>query len=110
LPSLANLVTRETVLVNKDIVLSAERYFETTKAQTEFEMVKIGDVFKTSSGGTPLRNKSEYYENGTIPWLKSGEVAQGYIYRAEEFITEEGLKDSSAKLFPVNSVLVAMYG
>jgi type I restriction enzyme M protein len=110
LPNLATLVLKETVLANKDIVLSAERYFETEKAQTEFEMIKIGDVFKTSSGGTPLRSKSEYYENGTIPWLKSGEVAQGYIYQAEEFITEEGLKNSSAKLFPVNSVLVAMYG
>lgn len=110
LPSLATLVAKETVLANKDIGLSSERYFETQKAQTEFEMVKIGDVFKTSSGGTPFRNKSEYYENGTIPWLKSGEVAQGYIYHAEEFITEEGLKNSSAKLFPINSVLVAMYG
>jgi restriction endonuclease S subunit len=50
------------------------------------------------------------HENGSIPWLKSGEVAQGYIYQAEEFITEEGLNNSSAKLFPINSVLVAMYG
>jgi type I restriction enzyme M protein len=110
LPSLATLVEKDTVLANKDIVLTAERYFEKQLSQTEFEIIKIGDVFKTSSGGTPLRNKSEYYENGSIPWLKSGEVAQGYIYQAEEFITEEGLKNSSAKLFPVNSVLVAMYG
>jgi type I restriction enzyme M protein len=110
LPSLATLVEKEIVLANKDVVLSAERYFEKAISQTEFEIIKIGDVFKTSSGGTPLRNKSEYYENGSIPWLKSGEVAQGYIYQAEEFITEEGLKNSSAKLFPINSVLVAMYG
>jgi type I restriction enzyme M protein len=110
LPSLATLVEKETVLENKDIVLSAERYFEAKETQTEFEIIKIGDVFKTSSGGTPLRNKLEFYTNGNIPWLKSGEVAQGYIYHAEEFITEEGLKNSSAKLFPINSVLVAMYG
>ncbi len=110
LPAMALLVNKEVVLANKDIVLSGERYVENVKAQTEFELVKIGDVFKTSSGGTPLRNKPEYYENGNIPWLKSGEVAQGYIYKSEEFITEEGLKNSSAKLFPVNSVLVAMYG
>jgi type I restriction enzyme M protein len=110
LPSLATLVEKETVLSNKDIVLTAERYFEKQLSQTEFEIIKIGDVFKTSSGGTPLRSNMEYYENGSIPWLKSGEVAQGYIYQAEEFITEEGLKNSSAKLFPVNSVLVAMYG
>ena len=110
LPSLATLVEKETVLVNKDIVLSAERYFEAKETQTEFELVNIGEVFKTSSGGTPLRNKLEFYTNGNIPWLKSGEVAQGYIYHAEEYITEEGLKNSSAKLFPINSVLVAMYG
>ncbi len=109
-PSLATLVEKDTVLANKDIVLTGERYFEKQLSQTEFEIIKIGDVFKTSSGGTPLRNKTEYYKNGSIPWLKSGEVAQGYIYQAEEFITEEGLKNSSAKLFPVNSVLVAMYG
>ena len=110
LPTLATLVEKETVLGNKDVVLTAERYFEKEISQTEFELVKIGDVFKTSSGGTPLRNKQEYYTNGTIPWLKSGEVAQGYIYHSEEFITEDGLNNSSAKLFPVNSVLVAMYG
>jgi len=110
LPGLATLVEKEIVLENKDVVLSAERYFEKQLSNTEFEIVKIGEVFKTSSGGTPLRTKAEYYENGTIPWLKSGEVAQGYIYHSEEFITEEGLKNSSAKLFPVNSVLVAMYG
>ena len=107
---LSLLIEKEKVLANKDIVLSGDRYTEGKQTQTEFVMVKIGDVFKTSSGGTPLRSKSEYYENGTISWLKSGEVAQGYIHKAEEFITEEGLKNSSAKLFPVNSVLVAMYG
>ena len=110
LPSLATLVEKEIILGNKDFVLSAERYFEKELTLTEFELMKIGDVFKTSSGGTPLRNKQEYYDNGTIPWLKSGEVAQGFIYHSEEFITEDGVKNSSAKLFPINSVLVAMYG
>jgi type I restriction enzyme M protein len=108
--SICTLVEKEKVLLNKDIALRGDRYIDGKAAQTEFEIVKIGDVFKTSSGGTPLRTKSEYYQNGTIPWLKSGEVAQGYIYQAEEFITQEGLKNSSAKLFPINSVLVAMYG
>src|SRR6266567_1969483 len=57
----------------------------------------------------PLHN-FWYGINGTIPWLKSGEVAQGFIYEAEEKITEAGLANSSAKIFPVNTVLVAMYG
>jgi restriction endonuclease S subunit len=75
----------------------------------KWEIFKIGDVFKTTSGGTPLKSKQEYF-HGNIPWLKSGEVAQGLVYKAEETITEIGLKNSSAKLFPPETVLVAMYG
>lgn len=75
----------------------------------KWEMVQIGDVFKTSSGGTPLKIKTEYF-GGNIPWLKSGEVAQGLVYKSDETITELGLKNSSAKLFPPETVLVAMYG
>jgi type I restriction enzyme M protein len=107
---LCHLVEKDKISANKDIVLSGERYLEGKVIQTQFDLVKIGEVFKTSSGGTPLRSKYEYYQNGTIPWLKSGEVSQGYISHAEEHITEEGMRNSSAKLFPINSVLVAMYG
>jgi len=62
------------------------------------------------SGGTPLRSVSEYYENGTIPWLKTGEVKKSFIYETEEKITERGLQGSAAKLIPANCVIVAMYG
>ena len=71
---------------------------------------KLGEVFETSSGGTPKRGNSEYYQNGTIPWLKSGELNNSIIYSAEEFITEEGLNNSSAKIFPKGSLLIALYG
>ena len=77
---------------------------------SEHQIVRLGDVCETTSGGTPLKSKSEYYEGGTIPWLKSGEVAQGRVYHTEEKITALGLKESSAKLFPFDTVLVAMYG
>jgi type I restriction enzyme S subunit len=70
----------------------------------------LGDVCKTSSGGTPLKAKREYYENGTIPWLLSGEVSQGDVLEARNCITQKGLENSSAKVFPENTVLVAMYG
>lgn len=76
----------------------------------DWPMVELGEVLTTSSGGTPLKNRAEYYENGTVPWLKSGEVAKGVISAAEEHITELGLKNSSAKIFPSETVLVAMYG
>lgn len=76
----------------------------------DWEVKKLGEVCKTSAGGTPLKVHKDYYEGGTIPWLLSGEVAQGEITQAQNFITEKGLKNSSAKLFPRNTVLVAMYG
>ena len=75
-----------------------------------YEIKKIGDVYKTASGGTPLSNKKEYYENGTIPWINSGEVSKKEINFADSFITELGLNNSNAKLFPPGTVLLAMYG
>ena len=75
-----------------------------------WKTVKLGDVCKTGAGGTPLKSKKEYYRGGTISWLLSGEVAQGEIFKSNRFITEAGLQNSSAKLFPENTVLVAMYG
>ena len=71
---------------------------------------KLGEVCETTSGGTPSKSKVEYYENGNIPWLRSGEVDRKYIDTTELFITELGLKNSSAKWFPVNTVVIAMYG
>jgi len=76
----------------------------------DWPMVELGKTLKTSSGGTPLKGRVEYYENGTVPWVKSGEVGQGLITSAEERITVAGLKNSSAKIFPAGTVLVAMYG
>ena len=62
------------------------------------------------SGGTPSRDKSEYWENGTIPWVKTTELQNNIIVNVDEYITEAGLNGSSAKLVPVGTVLVAMYG
>jgi type I restriction enzyme S subunit len=70
----------------------------------------LGEVCKTGSGGTPLSSRKEFYEGGTIPWLVSGEVAQGNVREAKNFITAAGLENSAAKLFPRDTVLVAMYG
>jgi len=71
---------------------------------------KLGELYKTTSGGTPSRAKMEYYENGTINWVKSKELGAFYVLETEEKITNTALKNSSAKLLPENSILMAMYG
>lgn len=69
----------------------------------------LKEIFSTASGGTPSRKEASYY-NGQIPWLKSGELNDNIIKKAEEFITKEGLDNSSAKIFPKGSILLALYG
>ncbi len=65
---------------------------------------------RITSGGTPLRSNRHFYENGSIPWVKTGELKDWYIEDTEEKITEEAVEKSSAKLFPKDTVLMAMYG
>jgi type I restriction enzyme, S subunit len=72
-------------------------------------LTTLGDLGTWSSGGTPPRKESQYYD-GDIPWIKTGDLSDGLLLEIEEKITPEGLKNSSAKIFPVNSLVVAMYG
>lgn len=71
--------------------------------------VKSEYVAKWGSGGTPSRKNPEYY-GGDIPWIKTGDLRNGIITEVDECITDEGLKKSSAKMFPKDSVVIAMYG
>jgi type I restriction enzyme, S subunit len=74
-----------------------------------WEWRTIGDVCQTTSGGTPSRQNPNYY-GGNIPWLKSGELEDTLIEQIEEAITDEGLANSSAKIFPAGTPLIALYG
>ena len=69
----------------------------------------LGDLGAWSSGGTPSRQNKSYY-GGDIPWVKTGDLGDALLSDSEEFITQEGLKNSSAKIFPSGSLLIAMYG
>lgn len=80
------------------------------KPKQGWEEKAIGEIFKTYAGGTPSKTDKSYYEDGNIPWIRSGEVCRKYITECEMFITEKGMKHSSAKYYPVDTVLVAMYG
>jgi type I restriction enzyme S subunit len=93
------------------------------KTKTKFKQTEIGMIpedwdikevsdfcSRVTSGGTPSRTNEGYWKNGTVLWLKTQELNDGNIYDADEKISENGLKNSSAKLFPKETVLIAMYG
>jgi type I restriction enzyme S subunit len=87
-----------------------------TRKQTEigempesWQVARLGDVAAIGSGGTPDRGKAEYW-HGNIPWVKTGEINYNTIMRTEEHITEAGLANSSARVVPAGTLLMAMYG
>ncbi len=71
---------------------------------------KMQELASFEGGGTPSRKKSEYFEKGTIPWVKTLDLNNAIISRTEECITELGLKKSSCRTLPKDSILIAMYG
>jgi type I restriction enzyme S subunit len=74
-----------------------------------WQLRPLGELATTTSGGTPSRTRKDYY-GGSIPWVKSGELNDDYIFDTEEHITDAGLKNSSAKMFSSGTVLIALYG
>ena len=74
-----------------------------------WKVTNLGEIAEWGSGGTPSRKIASYY-SGDIPWVKTGDLGPKLLLEASEFITEEGVKNSSAKYFPKNSVAIAMYG
>ena len=79
------------------------------KESFKYPIVKIKNLCQLGSGGTPSRSCPQYYK-GTIPWIKTGEVLNDEIFDTEEHITEEAIANSSAKLYPKGSLIIAMYG
>jgi len=89
----------------KDIVVLKD----SNNPDIQWALLRLGDVFETTSGGTPRRNNPNYY-TGNIPWVKSGELKYNTILTTEERITINAIENSSAKLFPKGTLLVALYG
>lgn len=110
--SICALVEKEKIVANKDIVLSGERYVVGKTSQTEFQLVKLGDenYFKIESGGTPSSEIDSYW-NGNINWATLKDLpAKDFVTNitsTERTITDLGLSKSSAKMLPINSVLVS---
>lgn len=77
---------------------------------SKYHYKAVSSFAQVISGGTPNRDVAEYWENGTIPWVKTTELKNDIIINTEEYITDKGLQDSSAKIVPPNTILIAMYG
>ncbi|MDR1708058.1 MAG: restriction endonuclease subunit S [Prevotella sp.] len=76
----------------------------------EVEKFKLGVKAVTTSGSTPPRGQTDYWQPEEIPWIKTGEIAFAQITKSEEYISNKALKECSLKLLPEKTVLIAMYG
>jgi type I restriction enzyme S subunit len=76
----------------------------------QWQITTIGSTTQVKNGSTPRRNVREYWENGTIPWIPTAQVNDRYIEKAQEFITERGLHETSLSWIPKGSILLAMIG
>lgn len=111
-----NLVAVGTASIQKNVGRGAlinltEAEMDSLTFPEDFKIKTVSEFCaETKSGSTPSRTNNEYWENGTISWVKSGEVHNNITLQAEEYITPLGLSESSTKLLPKNTVLMAMYG
>lgn len=87
-----------------------ENYKPRIKVDENWELVELGKACNFMTGGTPTSTVKEYYENGTIPWLVSGDIHKGEIFDCEGRITKKGVENSNAKFLPKDSVLIALNG
>lgn len=104
--------SRKRELLELDNIIKARfvEMFGSIHESTEYPYVALKALSDVISGGTPSREKAEFWNNGTIPWVKTTELKNNVITDVDEYITEEGLVNSSAKLVPAGTILVAMYG
>ena len=111
-----NLVAVGTASIQKNIGRGAlinltEAEMDRLSFPENFSIQTVSEFcVETKSGSTPSRTNNEYWENGTISWVKSGEVHNNITLQTEEYITPLGLSESSTKLLPKDTVLMAMYG
>lgn len=96
----------------RDAIAHPEQFKNSLLGQIpkEWEISTIGSQASTSSGSTPSRSNASYWQDGIIPWVKTGEVNYTVIQYTEEKITQKALNETSLTIYPVGTVLVAMYG
>jgi type I restriction enzyme M protein len=108
---IAHAVGKKEIGKNGDYNLSGERYITNERfINTTFNLVELAEITHLSTGGTPKSSVKNYYEDGNIKWLVSGDIHQGKIYDCKGRITELGMKESNARYLPKDSVMIALNG
>jgi type I restriction enzyme M protein len=110
-PTQGLVVEKEKISVNGEYNLSGERYGQETRLlHAKWATVALGEICTFMTGGTPTSTVVEYYENGTVPWLVSGDIHKVEIRDCDKRITEKGVENSNARFLPKDSVLIALNG
>ena len=103
-------------LIKKGEIKKQKALPEITEEEIPFEIPetwaweRIGNIFKIGTGMTPLKSNSLFYDGGTIPWITSSQTSERYISKAESYITEYALENTTLTVYPAHSLIIAMYG
>jgi type I restriction enzyme M protein len=110
-PTCGLIVPKGKIAASDDYNLNGDRYGDPKRlTQGKWSTVSLGEICTFMTGGTPTSSVAEYYENGTVPWLVSGDIHRFEIRDCEKRITPMAVKHSNAKVLPKDSVLIALNG
>jgi type I restriction enzyme M protein len=104
-------ILKTEIATSGEYVLNYERYRTSPRIlRAHWPIKSLGEICTFMTGGTPSSTVAEYYENGTIPWLVSGDIHKTEIFHCERHITQKALSNSNARILPKNSILIALNG
>ena len=103
---LERLIEKTDLLVKSRFV---EMFGDPIENPRKLDLMRIDQIASVQTGATPLRSEQRYF-NGSIPWVKTGEIADDFVHGIEERITEAAIAETNCKVFPSGTILIAMYG
>lgn len=106
--SICELVEKEKIVANKDIVLNSDRYSIGKASQTEFDVVKLGDIAKLVGGSTPSKSQNKYWDGGNINWITCSDFKDNLLYIDDSIskITQLAIQESSVNLVPAETLIM----
>ncbi|WP_051590675.1 restriction endonuclease subunit S [Flavobacterium daejeonense] len=96
--------------LDKQLSINKSDYISFSNIPNNWRLTKIANISKVGTGTTPLKSRTDYYKNGSIPWVTSGALNNWMINKPSTYISEKALKETNLRLYPQNTLLVALYG